>query len=145
MWLTLFVLLQGPRDPLNGSAANCTLVSLQAASPPSIRILAVKPWDILCRRSPDACWLSGWCFSIHCVAQLSGIGYEPAAPGGRGKDARSALGLVLQNSVRRKVKTIVLHLEVGYLLEQSHKRRFRPDTDNPILGHVDEHLFEQQA
>jgi hypothetical protein len=43
------------------------------------------------------------------------------------------------------VKTIVLHLEVGYLLEQSHKRRFRPDTDDPILGHVDEHLFEQQA
>jgi hypothetical protein len=43
------------------------------------------------------------------------------------------------------VKTIVLHLEVGYLLEQSYKRCFRLDADDPILGHVDEHLFEQQT
>ncbi|MFC2023406.1 hypothetical protein ACFLT5_01560 [Chloroflexota bacterium] len=43
------------------------------------------------------------------------------------------------------MKTTVPFLEIGHLLDQSYKRRLRLDTDDPILGHVDEHLLEQQA
>lgn len=55
------------------------------------------------------------------------------------------LGVVIQISIRCDVKTAIPFLETRHLLEQSYKRRLRPDTDDPILGHVDEHLFEQQA
>jgi hypothetical protein len=55
------------------------------------------------------------------------------------------LGLVLQSCIRRKVKTTVPFLKARHLLKQSHKRRLWPDTDDPILNHIDEHLLEQQA
>ena len=44
-----------------------------------------------------------------------------------------------------KVKTTVAFLKAGHLLEQSYEGCFRLDTDNPILSHIDEHLFEQQS
>jgi hypothetical protein len=76
---------------------------------------------------------------------LGGMGHELTAPGGRGTDARSALGRVLQSPVRGKVKTTIPFLQTRHLLEQGHKGRLWLDTDDPILGDVAEDFFEQQA
>ncbi|MEJ2732646.1 MAG: hypothetical protein P8189_03595 [Anaerolineae bacterium] len=41
------------------------------------------------------------------------------------------------------MKTTIPFLETGHLLEHSDKGCFRLDTDNPILGTVDERWVEQ--
>jgi hypothetical protein len=43
------------------------------------------------------------------------------------------------------MEAIVLLVEAGHQLEQGGKRRFRLGTDDPVLGHIDEHLVERQA
>lgn len=86
-------------------------------------------WGIPCYRPHDARWLSRG-------ASPSTVWRSSSIP---------PWGLVLQSSVRCKVKTIVLFLEAGHTLERGDRRHFRIDTDDPILGQGDQHFFAQRA